>query len=110
MLMAWRIGKTRNLAIIGMLCVMVVGLQSYNVAGKTIGRHAKNMSFHSLCAEEDNVNIPIYGGYVSDYEITATFPAYYPLQRGQKDLCISDLSNCEQSWDMRPTAQIAYYD
>ncbi|HNP30143.1 MAG TPA: hypothetical protein PKK23_13935 [Nitrospirales bacterium] len=108
--MAWRIGKTRNLAIIGMLCVMVVGLQSYNVAGKTIGRHAKNMSFHSLCAEEDNVNIPIYGGYVSDYEITATFPAYYPLQRGQKDLCISDLSNCEQSWDMRPTAQIAYYD
>ncbi len=106
----WRTWKTKNLAMIGILGVMVLGLQSLNAAGETIGRHAKNMSFPSQCAEEDNVNIPVYGGYVSDYQITATFPTYYPLKRGQKDLCIGDLTNCEQAWDMRPTAQIAYYD
>jgi hypothetical protein len=93
-----------------MLWVMVVGLLSLNVAGATTLRHAKNLSFPSQCVEEDNVNIPIYGGYVSDYQITATFPTYYPLTPGQKDLCISDITNCEQAWDMRPTAQIAYYD
>ncbi|MDR4484980.1 MAG: hypothetical protein R3B95_17535 [Nitrospirales bacterium] len=108
--MAWRKWKTKNPTIIMMVWVMVVGLQSLNVAGADMARHAKNMSFPSQCAEEDNVNIPIYGGFVSDYEITATFPTYYPLQRGQKDLCIGDLTNCEQAWDMRPTAQIAYYD
>ena len=90
--------------------MMVVGLPSFNVAAATTVRHAKNLSFPSQCAEEDNVNIPIYGGYVSDYQITATFPAYYPLTTGQKDLCLSDMTNCEQAWDMRPTAQIAYYD
>ena len=73
-------------------------------------RYAKNLSFPSQCAEEDNVNIPIYGGYVSDYQVTATFPTYYPLTIGQQDLCLSDMTNCERAWDMRPTAQIAYYD
>jgi hypothetical protein len=93
-----------------MLCVLLVGLQNLTVAGATTLRHAKNLSFPSQCAEEDNVNIPIYGGFVSDYQITATFPTYYPLTPGQQDLCISDMTNCEQAWDMRPTAQIAYYD
>jgi len=110
MVRAWSIKKAKNRAIIGMLCVMVVGLQSLNVMGGTTLRHAKNLSFPSQCAEEDNVNIPIYGGYVSDYQITATFPTYFPLTTGQKDLCLSDLTNCEQAWDMRPTAQIAYYN
>ena len=105
-----RTWKAKDEAIIGMLCVMFVGLQSLNVAGADGSRYAKNMSFPSLCAEEDNVNIPIYGGYVSDYQITATFPTYYPLTTGQKDFCIPDRTNCEQAWDMRPTAQIAYYD
>jgi hypothetical protein len=93
-----------------MLCVMVVGLQSIAFSEANTLRHAKNLSFPSQCAEEDNVNIPIYGGYVSDYQITATFPTYFPLTTGQKDLCLSDMTNCEQAWDMRPTAQIAYYD
>ena len=109
MVMAWRSCRTKNLAILGMLCV-VVGLPGVHAAEAVTVRHAKNMSFPSQCAEEDNVNIPIYGGYVSDYQITATFPTYYPLQRGQQDLCVGDLTNCEQAWDMRPTAQIAYYD
>jgi hypothetical protein len=110
MVMAWCTEKTKGRAILGMLCVMMVGLQSLNIAGATTLRHAKNLSFPSQCAEEDNVNIPIYGGYVSDYQITATFPTYFPLTAGQKDLCLSDLTNCEHAWDMRPTAQIAYYD
>ena len=110
MVRAERTGKEKGRAILGMLCVMVVGLQSFNVAGATTLRYAKNLSFPSQCAEEDNVNIPIYGGYVSEYQITATFPTYYPLTTGQKDLCLSDLTNCEQAWDMRSTAQIAYYD
>jgi len=109
-MVAWRTGKAKDRAIIGMLWVMVVGLLSLNVAGATTLRHAKNLSFPSQCAEEDNVNIPIYGGYVSDYQITATLPTYYPLTPGQKDLCIPDRTNCERAWDMRPTAQIAYYD
>ena len=110
MVRAWPIWKARNRAIIGMLCVMVVGLQSIAFSEANTLRHAKNLSFPSQCAEEDNVNIPIYGGYVSDYQITATFPTYFPLTTGQKDLCLSDMTNCEQAWDMRPTAQIAYYD
>jgi len=103
-------GKTKPRAIIGMLCVMLAGMPNLTVAETTTVRHAKNLSFPSQCAEEDNVNVPIYGGYVSDYQITATFPTYYPLAPGQKDLCLSDMANCEQAWDMRPTAQIAYYD
>ncbi len=110
MVSAWRTWKGKDRAIMVMLSVMVVGLHSFNVAGATTIRHAKNLSFPSLCAEEDNVNVPIYGGYVSDYQITATFPTYYPLATGQKDLCIADRTNCERAWDMRPTAQIAYYD
>ena len=110
MVVVWPTGKTKRRAIIGLLCVLVAGLQSLDVALATTLRHAKNMSFPTQCAEEDNVNIPIYGGYVSDYQITATFPTYYPLAPGQEDLCLSDMTNCEQAWDMRPTAQIAYYD
>jgi hypothetical protein len=109
-MVAWRTGKAKDRAIIGMLWVMVVGLLSLNVAGADTWRYAKNLSFPSQCAEEDNVNIPIYGSYVSDYQITATLPTYYPLTPGQKDLCIPDRTNCERAWDMRPTAQIAYYD
>ena len=110
MVRAWPIWKARSRAIIGMLCVMAVGLQSIAFSEANTLRHAKNLSFPSQCGEEDNVNIPIYGGYVSDYQITATFPTYFPLTTGQKDLCLSDMTNCEQAWDMRPTAQIAYYD
>ncbi len=110
MIAVWNTGKIKKLANIGMLCVIVIGLQSLNMVSATTLRHAKNLSFPTQCAEEDNVNIPIYGGYVSDYQITATFPTYFPLTTGQKDLCLSDITNCEQAWDMRPTAQIAYYD
>ncbi|MCA9458334.1 MAG: hypothetical protein KC587_16830, partial [Nitrospira sp.] len=59
MVMAWRSCKTKNLAILGMLCV-VVGLPGVHAAEAVTVRHAKNMSFPSQCAEEDNVNIPIY--------------------------------------------------
>jgi hypothetical protein len=97
-------------ATIGTLCLMVTGLQSLSLAEAETVRYAKNMSFPTQCAEEDNVNIPIYGGYVSDYQITATFPTYYPLAPGQEDHCLSDMTHCERAWDMRPTAQIAYYD
>ena len=106
----WGRGHAKNQAIVGLLCVIVVSLQTLAVAEANTVRHAKNLSFPSQCAEEDNVNIPIYGGYVSDYQITATFPTFFPLAPGQKDLCLSDITNCEQAWDMRPTAQIAYYD
>lgn len=110
MVAVWRIWKAKPRAIIGMLCVILAGIPSLSVAETTIVRHAKNLSFPSQCAEEDNVNVPIYGGYVSDYQITATFPTYYPLEPDQKDQCLSDMANCERAWDMRPTAQIAYYD
>ena len=106
----WDRGHAKNQAIVGLLCVIVVSLQTLAIAEANTVRHAKNLSFPSQCAEEDNVNIPIYGGYVSDYQITATFPTFFPLAPGQKDLCLSDITNCEQAWDMRPTAQIAYYD
>lgn len=109
MVVVCRIWKSTHWSIIGLLCVMLAGMPSLNVAETTV-RHAKNLSFPSQCAEEDNVNVPIYGGYVSDYQITATFPTYYPLEPGQKDQCLSDMTNCEQAWDMRPTAQVAYYD
>lgn len=110
MVRGWRIWKAKYRAIIGMLCVMLAGSPSLTIAETTTVRHAKNLSFPSQCAEEDNVNVPIYGGYVSDYQITATFPTFYPLEPGQTDQCLSDMANCERAWDMRPTAQIAYFD
>lgn len=110
MVRAWTRGQAKNRAIVGLLCVIIMGLQTFSVAEANTWRHAKNLSFPSQCAEEDNVNIPIYGGYVSDYQITATFPTFFPLAPAQKDLCLSDIRHCEQAWDMRPTAQIAYYD
>ena len=106
----WRRCKAAKRAMIGMLCLALTGLQSLAGAAETPGRYAKNMSFPTLCSEEDNVNIPLYGGYVAEYEITATFPTYYPLKPGQADLCDPVYTGCEHAWDMRPTAQIAYYD
>lgn len=110
MVAAWSTWRALSQTIIGVLCVTFVGMQSLDVYAANIGRYAKNMSFSTPCTEEDNVNIPIYGGYVSDYQITATFPKYYPLKEGQEDLCEPEYTGCERAWDMRPTAQIAYYD
>ncbi len=110
MVSVWQKRKSKDWATIGMVCVILACLPGLYIAEAETLRHAKNMSFPTYCAEEDNVNVPIYGGYVSDYQITATFPTYYPLTTGQEDLCLSDMTNCEQAWDMRPSAQIAYYD
>ncbi len=110
MVSVWHTRKLQGWALIGIVSMVLAGLPGLSVANAETLRHAKNMSFPSKCAEEDNVNIPIYGGYVSDYQITASFPTYFPLASNQMDLCLSDMTDCEQAWDMRPTAQIAYYD
>ena len=73
-------------------------------------RYAKNLNFQTPCTEEDNINIPIYGHGISSYEIIATFPKYFPLEEGQEDLCRTDYTGCEDTWDYRPTSQIAYND
>ncbi len=103
-------GRAMLVKILGLLGVLLAGWPDVNSAEGNTFRHAKNLSFPTQCAEEDNINVPIYGGFVSDYQVTASFPTFYPLAPGQKDQCLSDMTNCEQAWDMRPTAQIAYYD
>ena len=52
---------------------------------------AENLSYCTTCAEEDNINIPLYGVGVSHYEVIATHPAY---DYGD-DNCDADFSGCD---------------
>jgi len=51
---------------------------------------AENKSYPTTCAEEDNVNVPIFGPQVSRFWIVATHPAYPFTYDG----CPEDWSGC----------------
>lgn len=51
---------------------------------------ADNRSYCTTCAEEDNINIPIYGVGVTRFRIVATHPAYTYTT----DNCDPDFSGC----------------
>lgn len=50
----------------------------------------ENLSYCTTCAEEDNINIPLYGDNVSHFRIIATHPAY----NFTVDNCAADFSGC----------------
>lgn len=50
----------------------------------------ENLSYCTTCAEEDNINIPLYGDNVSHFQIIATHPAY----DFTVDNCAADFSGC----------------
>jgi uncharacterized repeat protein (TIGR01451 family) len=51
---------------------------------------ADNRSYCTTCAEEDNINIPLYGAGISQFRIVATHPTY-PFTT---DNCAADFSGC----------------
>jgi len=52
---------------------------------------AENRSYSTTCAEEDNVNVPIFGSQVSHFRVVATHPTYCPCAY---DDCPPDFSGC----------------
>jgi hypothetical protein len=54
---------------------------------------AANESYHTTCAEEDNVNVPLFGDNFFQFIIRATHPAYDYDQ----DNCNADFSGCADS-------------
>jgi hypothetical protein len=51
---------------------------------------AENLSYCTTCAEEDNINIPLYGDDISHFRVTATHPQY----DFEVDNCDADFSGC----------------
>jgi hypothetical protein len=51
---------------------------------------AENDSYCTTCAEEDNINIPLYGEDVSHFSVTAVHPQYSI----STDNCAADFSGC----------------
>jgi hypothetical protein len=51
---------------------------------------AENHSYCTTCAEEDNINIPLYGDNVTHFRVKATHPAYAIVT----DNCAADFSGC----------------
>ena len=52
---------------------------------------AENRSYSTTCAEEDNVNVPIFGSQVNHFRVVATHPTYCPCAY---DGCPPDFSGC----------------
>lgn len=55
---------------------------------------ANNLSSCTTCAEEDNINIPLYAPGVTTYYITATHPAYIDTVPYDAAECAEDFSGC----------------
>ena len=55
---------------------------------------AINRSYATTCAEEDNINVPMYADAVPNFELRATHPAYNLLP----DNCAADFSGCPSSF------------
>jgi hypothetical protein len=62
---------------------------------------AANLSSLTTCAEEDNVNIPIFAPRARSFLLTATHPAY----EIEEDNCGADWSGCEG--ELTPRAEVA---
>lgn len=52
---------------------------------------ADNLSYCTTCAEEDNINIPLYGPGVTRFRMVATHPTY----EFTTDNCAADFSGCK---------------
>jgi hypothetical protein len=52
---------------------------------------AQNGSTSTTCAEEDNINVPIFGEQVTDFRVVASHPSYCPCEY---DSCPEDWSGC----------------
>lgn len=59
----------------------------------------QNLSLCTECAEEDNVNVPLYGYNVLSYFITATHPAYLASVPWIETECADDFSGCARPAD-----------
>lgn len=60
---------------------------------------AKNYSYNTICAEEDNINVAFrsYSDKQSNFEIKATHPNYIDLIDPASDNCDADFTGCSTS-------------
>lgn len=79
-------------------CTVCLNVTSLTTDGLKCGNapYAKRNSTYTTCAEEDNVNIPIYYSEVKSFKITAYLPQYYPSIT-TKNNRKANFENCENS-------------
>ncbi len=68
-----------------LLLIPFLALQAENTP------YIENNSYFTLCAEKDNINIPMYAPGAQSVRITATHPAYYPTSIDEKG---ADWTDC----------------
>ena len=79
---------------------IVLALNQPALADDAMWGLAANESYHTTCAEEDNVNVPLFGGNFVQFLIQATPPAY----DYEQDNCNADFSGCAGSQHMQLAA------
>lgn len=70
-----------------------VGHQTASQSNGGMTCWAENKSYPTTCAEEDNVNVPIFGPQVSRFWVVATHPTY----NIGVDNCATDFSGCSSA-------------
>jgi hypothetical protein len=81
-------GAKRAGAAAGLLVALAMVAPGRGQAADTLT--AKNLSYPTTCAEEDNINVPLRGAGVLQFEVRATHPAYDFLP----NQCEADFSGC----------------
>ena len=83
----------KRIALIGfrfLVSIIVLYACNNNGSDKTVVvASASNLSSITVCAEEDNINIPFVGN-IQSFSIEATHPIY----EIEKDNCAADFTNC----------------
>ncbi|WP_367155381.1 hypothetical protein [Methylomonas sp. HYX-M1] len=72
--------------------IVLVFFYSANYASASGRGYAKNLSYPTACAEEDNINVPIYASHVGKFLIKANHPKY--LTSKVTASCHEDFSGC----------------
>jgi hypothetical protein len=84
--------------LVGLVLGVVLASLGYADAA---GCGAENRSSPTTCAEEDNINVPLYAGRASLFWVVATHPTY----EVGADNCAEDFSGCPSSNEIK-VAQI----
>jgi len=98
-------GSKRRLASVMFLVALLAGVWWCAHAADS---WAENHSTSTACAEEDNINVPIFAPRVDRYRIVATHPSYCPCVY---DGCPADFTNCPPgSWGVADTCSKIFDD
>ena len=85
-----------DLSVNAVVCTVgaAVLLSASIASGSALERlgYAENQSYTTLCAEVDNINIPVLYSNTTAFRITATHPAYYPTSIDERG---ADFTDCD---------------